>query len=84
MVHRLTFQLFGDMPVNFRHRCGSRARPGLFSPRNASLRRPRTASTVFLSSGQRQATRVLQSFGGDDNVVKHSDLRKRRLVLCIS
>ena len=33
---------------------------------------------LFLSSVQRQATQVLQSFGRDGNAVKHSDLRKRR------
>ena len=33
---------------------------------------------LFQSLGQRQATQVLQSFGGDDNAIKHSDLRKRR------
>ena len=33
---------------------------------------------LFLSSGRRQATQVLQSFGGDDNAIKHSGLRKRR------
>ena len=33
---------------------------------------------LFQSSGQRQAIQVLQSFGGDNNAIKHSDLRRCR------